>query len=246
MQNRGYQQFCPVAMACELLEPRWTMLILCEMWAGSTRFADIQRGVPGMSPSLLAKRLKDMERQALLTRTTGRDGRIHYRTTPKTDELEPLVHGLGAWAHRHVDPGLQLESLDDHLLMWNIRRKIQVSGQFRRKAIIQFILKMSDKPDQNYWLIVRPDGEADLCMIDPQFDVDLYVSADLKALTSAWMGHSSFATEIAHETIVMVGDNELSRSLPKWLGRSRYAGAGEGPARSLAARDYSVQERAGL
>lgn len=245
MQKRGYQQFCPVAMACELLEPRWTMLILCEMWAGSTRFADIQRGVPGMSPSLLAKRLKDMEKQALVTRTAGRDGRIHYRTTPKTDELEPLVHGLGAWAHRHVDPSLQLERLDDHLLMWNIRRKIQVSGQLRRKAVIQFILKVSERPEQNYWLIVRPDGETDLCMIDPQFEVDLYVSADLKALTSAWMGHSNFATEIARENIVMVGDEALSRSLPQWLGRSRYAGDAEDPHASLARPEYSVPEWAG-
>lgn len=48
--------FCPVAMACEMLEPRWTMLVLCEMWNGSSRFCDIQLGVPAMSPGLLSKR----------------------------------------------------------------------------------------------------------------------------------------------------------------------------------------------
>ena len=224
MQAQSYQQFCPVAMACEMLEPRWTLLILCEIWSGSTRFSDIQRGVPGMSPSLLSKRLKDMARQGLLTRAIGADKHTDYRTTPMADELEPLVHELGAWAHRHVDPKMQLKCLDDHLLMWNIRRKIQVTDRFRRKAIIQFIIKVSGKTDRNYWLIVRPDGDTDLCMIDPKFDVDLYVSADLKALTSAWMGHSSFAEEIAHETIVMTGDADLSRSLPQWLKRSSFAG----------------------
>ena len=232
MQKQGYQQFCPVAMACEILEPRWTMLILCEMWSGSTRFSDIQRGVPGMSPSLLSKRLRDMETEGLLTRTIGLDGHIDYRTTPMTDELEPLVHGLGAWAHRHVDPGLQLKSLDDHLLMWNIRRKIRVTDRFRRKVVIQFILKESAKPDQNYWLIVRPSGETDLCMIDPRFDIDLYVTADLRALTSAWMGHSSFAAEIARETIVMIGDQALSRSLPQWLGLSSFASNASSPLQS--------------
>ncbi|MDB5612835.1 MAG: HxlR family transcriptional regulator [Devosia sp.] len=224
MQTQGYQQFCPVAMACEMLEPRWTMLILCEIWSGSTRFSDIQRGVPGMSPSLLSKRLKDMAMQGLLTRAIRADKHTDYRTTPMANELEPLVHELGAWAHRHVDPTLQLKCLDDHLLMWNIRRKIQVTDQFRRKAIIQFILKVSGKSDRNYWLIVRPNGDTDLCMIDPKFEVDLYVSADLKALTSAWMGHSSFAEEIAQETIVMIGDEGLSRSLPRWLKRSSFAG----------------------
>jgi DNA-binding HxlR family transcriptional regulator len=224
MQTHGYQQFCPVAMACEMLEPRWTMLILCEIWSGSTRFCDIQRGVPGMSPTLLSKRLKDMASQGLLTRTVGLDKHTDYRTTPMADELEPLVHALGTWAHRHVDPNLQLKCLDDHLLMWNIRRKIQVTERFRRKAVIQFILKVGGQSHRNYWLMVRPNGDTDLCMIDPKFDVDLYVSADLKALTSAWMGHSSFADEIAQETIVITGDEDLSRSLPQWLKRSSFAG----------------------
>jgi DNA-binding HxlR family transcriptional regulator len=228
MSTQGYQQFCPIAMACEMLEPRWTMLILSEMWSGSTRFSEIQRGVPGMSPSLLSRRLKEMEAKGLLTRTTGPEGHIDYRTTPMADELKPLVHALGAWAHRNLDPDLQLECLDDHLLMWNVRRKIQVSELPRRKVVIQFILTVQRKPDCNYWLIIRPDGETDLCMVDPRFDVDLYISADLRAFTSAWMGHSSFADEIRREAIVMTGDHALAQSMPKWLRRSSYAASGNG------------------
>jgi len=228
MASQGYQQFCPVAMACEMLEPRWTMLILCEMWSGSTRFSEIQRGVPGMSPSLLSRRLKEMEVKGLVTRTTDSDGHIDYRTTPTADELEPLVHALGAWAHRHIDPDLQLECLDDHLLMWNIRRKIVVSELPRRKVVVQFILKIDGKPDCNYWLIVRTDGATDLCMVNPKFDVDLYVSADLRALTSVWMGHSSFAQEFAREQIVLIGDKALARSLPRWLQRSSFAASRPG------------------
>lgn len=223
MMNHGYQQFCPLAMACEILEPRWTMLILSEMWAGSIRFSEIQRGVPGMSPSLLSRRLKEMESKGLLTRTTGRDGHIDYRTTPMADEIEPLLQALGGWAHRHVDPDLQLDCLDDHLLMWNMRRKIRIRDLPRRKLVIQFILRVDDKSDRDYWLIVRPDGEIDLCMIDPKFDVDLYVAASLRALTSAYMGHSSFAEEMAKEQIVLTGDEALARSMPDWLRLSSYA-----------------------
>lgn len=230
MPTSGYQQFCPVAMACEMLEPRWTMLILCEMWSGSTRFSEIQRGVPGMSPSLLSRRLKEMEERGLLTRTARADGHIDYRTTAMADELEPVVHALGAWAHRRLDPALQLECLDDHLLMWNIRRKIQVRQLPRRKVVIQFILKADGKPDSEYWLIVRPDGETDLCAVDPRFDVDLYVSASLRALTSAWMGHTTFAEEIARERIVMTGDRTLARTLPQWLRRSSFASSAEAAA----------------
>ena len=72
MQDSSYPRFCPVAMAASLLEPRWTMLVLCEMWSGSTRFNEIQRGVPGMSPGLLSKRLKEMETNGLVTRRCKR------------------------------------------------------------------------------------------------------------------------------------------------------------------------------
>jgi len=230
MPTSGYQQFCPVAMACEMLEPRWTMLILCEMWSGSTRFSEIQRGVPGMSPSLLSRRLKEMEEKGLLTRTARPDGHIDYRTSAMADEIESVVHALGAWAHRRLDPALQLQRLDDRLLMWNIRRKIQVRQLPRRKVVIQFILRTEGKPDHDYWLIVRPDGETDLCAVDPRFDVDLYVSADLRALTSAWMGHTTFAEEIARERIAMTGDRALARTLPQWLRRSSFADPDEAAA----------------
>ena len=57
----SYGQFCPVSMAAEVLCNRWTVLVLREMLAGTTRFNDLRRGVPRMSPSLLSKRLKELE-----------------------------------------------------------------------------------------------------------------------------------------------------------------------------------------
>ncbi|NHX27970.1 helix-turn-helix transcriptional regulator, partial [Escherichia coli] len=51
---------CPITKACEVLEPRWTIPILAELWAGSSRFNDIRRGVGNISPGLLSKRLKEL------------------------------------------------------------------------------------------------------------------------------------------------------------------------------------------
>lgn len=113
MSQTTYPSFCPVAMAAEMIEPRWTMLVLCEMWAGATRFNEIQRGVPGMSPALLSKRLKELERKGLVRRRGDNgSGRSAYVTTPMADELQPLVWKLGEWAHRHVDCAISLQSLD--------------------------------------------------------------------------------------------------------------------------------------
>ena len=58
---RSAHKFPLFAMAASLLEPRWTMLVLCEIWSGATRFNEIQRGLPGMSPGLLSRRLKELE-----------------------------------------------------------------------------------------------------------------------------------------------------------------------------------------
>ncbi|WP_275789629.1 winged helix-turn-helix transcriptional regulator [Pararhizobium gei] len=225
MANGGYNQFCPVAKACELLEPRWTLLLLCEMWSGSSRFNEIRRGVPGMSPTLMSKRLKEMEERGLISRTENRaTGDISYTTTIIANELEPIVHALGEWAHRNVDSEVTLENLDARLLMWNMRRKVDSAALPRSKrSVIEFTYPELSKDVQSYWLIAKPGTPVDLCSIDPGYDVDLFVSADLKAMTSAWMGLSSLNAEIERGKISLLGDAAIAASIEQWLVRSSYA-----------------------
>ena len=225
MAHDGYNQFCPVAKACEVLEPRWTLLLLCEMWAGSTRFNEIRRGVPGMSPTLMSKRLREMEERGLIVRTENRaTGDINYTTTNIANELETIVHALGEWAHRNVDAEVTLENLDARLLMWNIRRKIDPGAlPLSRRTVIEFSYPELPKDDRSYWLIAKAGMPVDLCSMDPGFDVDLFVSADLKAMTSAWMGLSSLKAEINQGSISLVGDPLLAASVDSWLVRSSYA-----------------------
>ena len=53
-----YRQYCPVARASEILADRWTPLIVRELLAGSQHFNEIERGLPGISRSLLVSRLR--------------------------------------------------------------------------------------------------------------------------------------------------------------------------------------------
>ncbi len=224
MPNHAYPKFCPVAMGADAIEPRWTMLVLCEMWSGSTRFSEIQRGVPGMSPGLLSKRLKDMVRRGLVRRDAqGRGAHATYVTTPLADELEPIVRALGEWAHRNVDSAVSLRSLDARLLMWNIRRKINRSELPLQKCVIRFTLENRPDPSVDYWLVIKPGVETDICYVDPGFEVDLFVEAELRALTSAWMGHTSFGHELDREAIVLIGNAAMARSLTRWLVASSFA-----------------------
>ena len=226
MSETAYPRFCPVAMAAEMLEPRWTMLVLCEMWSGSTRFNEIQRGVPGMSPGLLSKRLKAMEAKGLVRRNRKvPGGHYEYFTTPLADELEPLVHRLGEWAHRNIDSEVSLEKLDARLLMWNIRRKIDRLELPVPKCVIQFTLNDPPRDASNYWLIIKPGVETDLCYAHPNSDIDLFVVCKLRALTSAWMGHTTFEQEIEADDITLIGHEMMARTLTKWLKRSSFAEA---------------------
>ena len=64
----SYHQFCPVAKAMELLDERWTLLIVRELVTGSERFNELRRGVPRMSPTLLSKRLSQLVRAGVIER----------------------------------------------------------------------------------------------------------------------------------------------------------------------------------
>jgi DNA-binding HxlR family transcriptional regulator len=195
------------------------------MWAGSTRFNEIRRGVPGMSPTLMSKRLREMELNGLVRRTENKaTGDINCTTTQLANELEPIVFALGQWAHRNIDAEVTLENLDARLLMWNMRRKIDTAALPRtRRSVIEFSYPELPKDERRYWVISKPGTPVDLCSVDPGHDVDLFVSADLKAMTAAWMGLSTLKAEIARGKITVVGDDVIAASIEKWMVRSAYA-----------------------
>ncbi len=116
----GYGQFCPMAKAMEILDERWTLLVVRELLGGSTHFNDLRRGVPRMSPALLVKRLRTLEQAGVLHRDIV-EGRTRYTLTQAGDELAPVVETLQTWGVRWVG-GLGAEDLDPHLLLWDMKR----------------------------------------------------------------------------------------------------------------------------
>ncbi len=226
MPSKSYGMFCPIAMACEVVEPRWTMLILAEMWLGATRFNEIRRGVPGISPTLLSKRLKEMEKQGLVERLEDRaKGTVDYVRTPMAVELEPVLDLLGDWAYRHVEPEVALDNLQPDYLMWNLRRQIDPAALPDRRVVVRFHFPDCRKEEATYWLMVRPGMAGDLCLVDPGFDVDLYVEAELRALGSVWMGYSTLKTEISKDRIFLSGDPLLAKTMDRWLVKTEDAEA---------------------
>ena len=233
MSQRSYGQFCPVAMAAEVLCTRWTVVLLREMVAGSTRFNDLRRGVPRMSPALLVQRLRDLEDAGVVRRVAGRDsGVLEYHLTPAGRELETMVEAMGHWGQRWVTTELTLQQLDASLLMWDMRRKLDLEPLPKRRSVIQFLYAEQAPVDRSWWLIVEPDagphaGKAgapvDLCSVDPGFDVDLYVATDLKTMTAIWMGLDTVRAALDSQRLLLTGDPDLASNMQSWLGLSPFA-----------------------
>src|SRR4051812_43560818 len=167
----SHNQFCPVAMAAEILCTRWTIVLLRELVAGSTRFNELRRGVPRMSPALLSKRLKDLETAGVVSRSQmPRDPEVHeYTLTAAGKDLAQVVEAVGAWGQKWVTTRSSLEKLDVNLLMWDIRRGINTTPMPSRRSTIQVIFADLPESRKNWWLIVEPGEETDLCSVDPGF-----------------------------------------------------------------------------
>ncbi len=138
-ERGGYGQFCPVSMAAEVVCTRWTVLILREYLARSTRFNDLRRGVPKMPPALLSKRLKELEGAGVIAGIDMDRGGSEYRLTPKGHDLKPLVFGLGDWGQRWIESRLSLRNLDPSLLMWDMPRNLRPDPLPGRRCTIQFL-----------------------------------------------------------------------------------------------------------
>jgi DNA-binding HxlR family transcriptional regulator len=210
-------------MAAEVICSRWTALIVREMLCGSTRFNDLRRGLPLMSPTLLSKRLKELEQAGVIaTVPTGQAGMSEYKLTEAGEDLRTVVMSLGIWGQRWVDSNLTLKNLDPSLLMWDMRRSLDPKPLPPRRVAINFIFPEVPPAKRSWWLVIDA-GKVDLCGTDPGFEIDLYVRSSLRSLTSVWMGLSSVQEETRGGQIELIGDKSLAKSIQQWLGLSAFA-----------------------
>lgn len=221
----SYGQFCPVAMASEVVTERWTPLVLRCLLTGSTRFNDIRRGVPRMSPSLLSSRLRTLERAGIVERRKGPGQGVEYQLTPAGEELRPVIEGLGVWGQRWARSHVRPEDLDAGLLMWDLHRRVEVDRLPDRRVVVHFHLSGSSDGRSRFWLVLqRPSVE--LCLFDPGHEIDVVVEAATEAMVRYWMGDAPFDDLVRRRELVVTGPTPLVRALPGWFSRSLFAEVG--------------------
>lgn len=216
----AYGQFCPVAKAMELLDERWTLLVIRELLEGSQHFNALRRGVPRMSPALLSTRLRTLVRAGVVERYE--DGkRVTYALTPAGKELRPIVEALGQWGIRWV-PELGDDDFDPHLLMWDVHRNVDMDAVPPGRTVLRFSFRDVPAPGRDWWLVITRDG-VDPCDTDPGFPVTATIETDLRTLTLIWRGDLAWVQALRSGALDLHGPAQARRAVPRWLKLSAFA-----------------------
>jgi DNA-binding HxlR family transcriptional regulator len=219
--SREYGQYCPVSLGSEVLADRWTPLILREMVLGNTRFNDIERGLPGISRTLLAQRLRHLERKGVLERRPARAGRgSEYHLTAAGRALEPIIMAMGEWAVRWMFAEPEPDDVDPVALTSWMHRLVNVDNLPDRRVVIEF--RYRGASGTTIWLVLDR-GEPSICVKHPGFDSDLIVTTDAVSFTRVFSGIESLADARRNGTVVIDGPPSLTRAFGQWFLWSPFA-----------------------
>ena len=233
--------YCSFMKAVEYLGDRWSFVIIRELTLHGPRgFNAIADGMPGVSRSVLAARLRKLEDLELIERdpSTGR-GVPGYRLTHAGRELRPVLMDLWDWSMRFLPEDPAMAERDPDIVIAWLGRRVDVSRVPERTVVID--LAVSGTGFQRFWLVLEHGLEPSICLEDPSLNADRYVfvESDVRALYPIARGARAWSTAIADGSVRLFGDPGLVRDLPGWF---RTAEHGE-PAASPSKRPRSSGDR---
>lgn len=212
-----YGQFCPIAKAAEALGEPWTILIIRELLLETTRFSELQRALSRISPTLLSKRLTQLQDRGLVIRRgSPRQRRTEYHLTAAGRELHPVVLGLGKWGMKWARGQMTEDDLDVELLMHDFSRRIDRSQLPGGQNVVQFIFTDLSRY-ASWWIVLKQNGERELCADNPGRDADILLRTDLRTMTEIWAGDTELRAARKAGRLQLAGNPILIRTLPYWL-----------------------------
>ena len=217
---RSYGQFCPIAKAAELFCERWTPLIIRELATGASRFSEVRRGVPLMSPTLLSRRLKQLEAEGIVERKAKQGGRgLSYQLTEAGREFVPVIAQLGTWGQRWSRRELAENEVDLGLLIWTLEKSVDPLAFGDKRTVVR--LQFTDQPaSKSLWWFVNNSATCELCLEDPGFEVDLYVTCGLPDMIRVVRGDISLSRATSDGMLEILGSAFVRRSFRAWLNLS--------------------------
>jgi DNA-binding HxlR family transcriptional regulator len=218
---KDYAQYCPVALASSVIAERWTPLIIRELVIGGRRFNEIDRGLPGISRSLLKQRLDHLERKGVVERVQLPTGH-EYHLTPAGRDLEGVIMAVGEWAVRWMFSEPEPREVDPVTLTWWMSRRLVTAALPDRRVVLQFDYT-GDDPTR-IWLVIER-REPSVCTDPPGFDSDVVLTTEPVALMRVFSGITTYAAARKADALTVTGPPGLTRDLPHWFAWSPFAPA---------------------
>jgi DNA-binding HxlR family transcriptional regulator len=219
MTARGADDYCALTKAIEHLADRWTFLIIVDLIRSGPRgFNALAAGVPGrISRSVLAERLRRLERLGIVCRDGQNGAGGTYRLTTVGHSLTPTVLSLRDWAGVWLpDDPVAAENDPDIALAWLTRRIDEAQLPVRRTVVE---LRTHYAREHRCWLVLERGRETYGCFEDPLLDESRYVylAATITVLLALAHGTRGWAQALADRSVVASGDPDLIRQLPNWF-----------------------------
>jgi DNA-binding HxlR family transcriptional regulator len=220
--KRSYGQYCPLALAAELLCERWTLLVMSRLIDGCTQFNEIHRGVPRISPAMLSKRLRELQHAGLVKSAPAQRGLPRtYVVTPAGQELAPIIDDLAVWGQQWARD-MCLDDLDPGFLAWSMHMSLETGRMPPGRTVLGFEFSGAPRDCRRFWL-VHEDGVVDMCLKDPGYEIDVRVRSDLRRFIEAWRGIRDLRAEIRAGHVEVIAAPSLARRFPQWLKKSALA-----------------------
>lgn len=209
-------QFCPIALASEVLAQKWMLLVLRELNAGATRFNEIRRGVPRISATLLKQRLDQLQLAGIVERCpVADDGPENYLLTEAGRELKEVLGAIGTWGQRWAR-NIQQDDLDPAWLVWAMHRRIDTANMPNGRTVIE--IRFTDAPANHrlFWLVCE-HPEVDVCVKPTGYDTDVCVTTSVRCLAEIWRGLRALDQSIATGDLQVEAVRPLQKAFPSWL-----------------------------
>ena len=216
-----YNEACPISMAASALCERWTLQIIREMFFGSTRYSEIQKHIPNISPSLLRTRLRFLEDQEIVMRKRSASGnRYEYHLTPSGKALAPVLLEMGRWGMRWASDRMTEKQNTASGLVRDFAGAIDVDELPSCDTVIQ--IKLADVEESPTRHIHVQDGKIQVCETDLGFAVDVFIISSLRVMTGIWYGEIDMSAAIDGKQLIVKAAPVYSRSIRRWLGISSF------------------------
>jgi DNA-binding HxlR family transcriptional regulator len=224
-KKRSYRDACRFAYALDLVGERWALLVVRELLLGPKRFTDLRVGLPHASTNILAERLRELERNAIVRRRKlpPPAGSSVYELTEWGRELEPIVTQLGAWGARSpIPPDFQTIGVDSIVLALRSLFDPEIAGDL--SAVYE--LRIGEERFQ----VGIADGEIELergAVPDPAVTLAVPDAATMAAILTAQL---AFDEALASGALDVEGSKQAAKRFLRLFPMPQPCVCAEGPA----------------